>query len=77
MGTTLMDERKIELKIPEELYRELCRITEAQGLRDPAEAAIIGLAQWIDWRTAELDNRDPGQKYFVNDALDRLLEGKK
>ena len=28
-------------------------------------------------RQAELDNRDPAQKYFINEALDELFERSK
>ncbi|HLW71778.1 MAG TPA: hypothetical protein VKS22_14280 [Candidatus Binataceae bacterium] len=72
-----MEERKLELTITEELYRELQRIAEAVGDDNLAGVATAGLAQWIGWRTAELDSRDPAQRYFVNEALDALLEGKK
>ncbi|MGH7839894.1 MAG: hypothetical protein ACREQT_00030 [Candidatus Binataceae bacterium] len=72
-----MQEKKLELTLTEELYQELQRITEAAGTDDLAAAASAGLAQWIGWRTAELDARDPTQKYFINEALDELLSSKK
>jgi hypothetical protein len=72
-----MEERKLELTITAELYQELRRIAEAAGNDNFAEVATAGLAQWIGWRTAELDSRDPAQRYFINEALDELLEGKK
>jgi hypothetical protein len=73
----MTEERKLAITIPEELYAELGRIADAIGLRDAEQAASIGLAQWAAWRKAELDHRDPDQKYFVNEALDQLLAGKK
>jgi len=72
-----MEERKLELTITVELYRELQRIAQAAGNDNLTVVATAGLAQWIAWRTAELDSRDPEQKYFVNEALDALLEGKR
>jgi hypothetical protein len=72
-----MAQRKLELTITEALYQELQRIAQATGAGDLTGVAAAGLAQWISWRTAELDSRDPAQRYFVNEALDALLEGKK
>jgi hypothetical protein len=65
---------RIELTIPAELFAQLGWIAEASGLRDATEAATVGLAEWAAGRQAELDNRDPAQKYFVNEALDQLFE---
>jgi len=53
------------------------RVAEAMGISNPEEAAVIGLAQWVSRRKAELDDRDPNEKYLVNEALDELLEKKK
>jgi len=64
----------LELTIPVELFDQLCRIAEASGLRDAIEAATVGLAEWAAIRQTELDNRDPAQKYFINEALDELFE---
>jgi hypothetical protein len=72
-----MEERKLELTITAELDRELQRIAAVAGADDLSAVANAGLAQWIKWRTAELDSCDPAQKYFVNEALDALLEAKK
>ena len=73
----MAEERKLTILIPADLYAELGRIAESVGLRDTEEAAAIAVAQWAAWRKAELDNRDPGQKYFINDALDQLIAAKK
>ena len=53
------------------------REAEAMGVSDPAEAVTIGLAEWVSRRKSELDDRDPNEKYVVNEALDELLEKKK
>jgi hypothetical protein len=68
---------KIELTIPGELFEQLCRIADASGLRDATEAAMVGLAEWAAARQADLDNRDPAEKYFVNEALDELFARRK
>jgi hypothetical protein len=70
------DER-LELHLPADLFARLSRIAAATGLHDPAEAAIVGLAEWTAAREAQLDDRDPGRKYFVNAALDELLDSGK
>ena len=68
---------RLELHLPAELFARLSRIAAASGLRDPAEAATVGLAEWVAAREAQLDDRDPERKYFVNAALDELLEHRK
>jgi metal-responsive CopG/Arc/MetJ family transcriptional regulator len=69
--------KRIELDLPDELYSQLERVADAIGVNNRAEAALIGLAQWVTERIAELDDRDPAQRYFVNEALDELNEKKK
>lgn len=72
-----MAERKIELELPEELFAELDRIAEALGMASAVDTATFGLTEWIWRRKAELDDRDPQQQYFVNEALDALIRDKK
>ena len=68
---------KIQIDVPEELFAQLMRVAEAMGISSPAEAATVGLAEWVSRRKSELDDRDPNEKYEVNEALDELLEKKK
>jgi hypothetical protein len=68
---------RIILELPEGLADELERIAEAFEIRDVNEAALIGLADWIARRKSELDDRDPAQRYFINEALDQLATRKK
>jgi hypothetical protein len=68
---------RIILELPEGLANELERIAEAFEIRDVNEAALIGLADWIARRKSELDDRDPAQRYFINEALDQLATRKK
>ncbi|HXM88301.1 MAG TPA: hypothetical protein VN916_02555 [Candidatus Acidoferrum sp.] len=69
--------RKIEIDVPDELFGQLMRVAQAMGIANPEEAATIGLAEWVSRRKSELDDRDPNEKYAVNEALDELLEKKK
>ena len=69
--------RKIHIEIPDELFAQLLRVAESLGISNPEEAATVGLAEWVSRRKSELDDRDPNEKYEVNEALDELLEKKK
>ncbi len=69
--------RKIQIELPDELFAQLMRVAQAMGISNPEEAATIGLAEWVSRRKSELDDRDPNEKYVVNEALDELLEKKK
>jgi hypothetical protein len=68
--------RKIQLELPEELFAQLELVARALGIPDPAEAAVIGVAEWVSRRKSELDDRDPAQRYFINEALDELEKKK-
>jgi len=72
-----MPTRRIILDLPEEMGEQLARIAEAFEIADVSEAALIGLADWIARRQSELDDRDPAQRYFINEALDQLAARKK
>jgi hypothetical protein len=37
---------------------------------------MVAIAEWTARRVAELDDRDPSQKYIVNEALDELIAKK-
>ena len=69
--------RKIQIDVPDELFAQLMQVAEAMGISNPEEAATIGLAEWVSRRKADLDDRDPNEKYVVNEALDELLDKKK
>jgi hypothetical protein len=72
-----MPTRRIILDLPETMSDQLARIVEAFEIADVNEAAMIGLADWIERRQSELDDRDPAQRYFINEALDQLAARKK
>jgi predicted transcriptional regulator len=65
--------KAISLELPDELWAGLREVAEALGLASAEEAAVIAIAQWTAMRKFELDDRDPGQRYFVNQALDDLV----
>ncbi|HYL59221.1 MAG TPA: hypothetical protein VEU51_10145 [Candidatus Acidoferrales bacterium] len=69
--------KRIQIDLPDELYASLMRVAAAMGISNPNEAATVGLAEWVSRRKSELDDRDPNEKYLVNEALDELLEKKK
>ena len=69
--------KRIQIDLPDELFGHLMRVAQAMGISSPEEAATIGLAEWVSRRKSELDDRDPKEKYVVNEALDELLEKKK
>ena len=64
--------KKIQLVLPDELYAQLERVADALGIPDPAEAAVIGVAEWVSRLKSQMDDRDPEQRYFINEALDEL-----
>jgi hypothetical protein len=72
-----MPTRRIILDLPDQMGDQLARIAEAFEIADLNEAAMIGLADWIARRQSELDDRDPAQRYFINEALDQLAARKK
>lgn len=69
--------KTITLELPDELFEQLEQVMGALGIPDPAEAAVIGIAEWVSRRKSELDDRDPTQKYVVNEALDELIAKQK
>jgi len=68
--------RKIQLELPDELFVQLEAVASALGIPDPAEAAVIGVAEWVAQKKSVMDNCDPEQRYFINEALDELEKKK-
>jgi metal-responsive CopG/Arc/MetJ family transcriptional regulator len=64
--------KRIEIELPDELFGELSRIARIAGITGANEAAMMAIAEWVFRRRAELDNLDPKERYFVNEALDEL-----
>ncbi len=67
--------KTISIELPEDLWATLVELAGALGIASGDEAAVIAIAEWTSRRKSELDDRDPAQKYFVNEALDRLAAG--
>jgi hypothetical protein len=67
-----MSIRVIRLELDEEICRELEQIADRFGFGTIEDALRIAAADWAARRKAELDDRDPNQRYFVNEALDLL-----
>ena len=64
--------KAITLELPDELWTILVEVADALGISGAGEAAVIAIAEWTSRRKSELDDRDPEQRYFVNQALDEL-----
>lgn len=67
-----MAAKAVTLELPGELWAGLRETAHALGIPSAEEAAVIAIAEWTTRRKAELDDRDPAQRYFVNEALDQL-----
>jgi hypothetical protein len=67
--------KTISVEVPDELWAGLSEVAEALGISSAEEAAVIAIAEWTARRRSELDDRDPQQRYFVNQALDELALG--
>ena len=73
-----LDHTTAGIELRERLAFAAADIPGALGhLTHPAEAALVGLAEWLFRRRSELDDRDPSQRYFVNEELDRLAGSSK
>lgn len=64
---------RIEIDLPDELHEDLQTVAGTLGIPTLSEAALIGLAEWTARRKAEIDDKNPSQRYFVNEALDELI----
>jgi hypothetical protein len=70
-----MTGKAIKVELPDELWAGLSEVAGALGISSAEEAAVIAIGEWTSRRKAELDDRDPAQRYFVNQALDELAAG--
>ena len=64
---------RIEIDLPDELRDDLQTVAGSLGIPTLSEAALIALADWTARRKAEIDDQNPSQRYFVNEALDELI----
>ena len=64
--------RTISVELPDEIWAGLVEVAEALGISSAEEAVVIAIAEWTARRKSELDDRNPAERYFVNQALDEL-----
>ena len=64
--------KAIRVELPDELWSGLNEVADALGISSAEEAAVVAIGEWTMLRKAEIDDRDPAQRYFVNEALDEL-----
>ena len=64
--------RTISVELPDEIWAGLSEVAEALGISSAEEAVVIAIAEWTARRKSELDDRNPAERYFVNQALDEL-----
>jgi hypothetical protein len=64
--------RTISVELPDEIWAGLGEVAEALGISSAEEAVVIAIAEWTARRKSELDDRNPAERYFVNQALDEL-----
>jgi len=72
-----VSEKTVSIELPVELWSALEQVARELGYMSPEQAATAGLAEWIMRRKSEIEDRDPSQRYFVNEALDDLEVKKK
>jgi predicted DNA-binding ribbon-helix-helix protein len=72
-----MRTKVLRLELEDNLYRELEEVAARLGLGTIEDALRIAAADWLARRKAEIDDRDPTQRYFVNEALDELIARKR
>ncbi len=71
-----MSTRLVRLELDVALCGDLERVAADLGLGAIEDVLRIAAAEWIARRKAEIDDRDPNQRYFVNEALDELAKKK-
>jgi hypothetical protein len=63
---------RVTLEIPAELWSQHELVAQTLGFANAADAAVAAISEWVSRRKAEIEDRDPAQRYFVNEALDEL-----
>ena len=71
-----MSTRLVRLELDVALCRDLEQAAADLGLGALEDALRFAAAQWVARRKAEIDDRDPSRRYFVNEALDELMKKK-
>ncbi len=71
-----MSTRLVQLELDAVLCADLEQVAADLGLGALEDALRIAAAQWVARRKAELDDRDPNQRYFVNRSAGRIDQEK-
>ncbi len=64
-------------KLDEDTCCELAHVASHLGLGGIEDAMRAAAMEWLARRKAEIDDHDPAQRYFVNEALDELVARKR
>jgi hypothetical protein len=72
-----MSIRILRLELEEDLCRDLEEAAAHLGLGTIEEALRVAAVEWTARRKEEFADSDPGQRYFVNEALDELISKKR
>ena len=71
-----MSTRVVSLELEASFCQELEALAARLGMGGLEEALKAAAEQWAASQRTEIDERDPGQRYFVNEALDELMARK-
>jgi hypothetical protein len=71
-----MSTRLVRLELDVALCGDLEQAAADLGLGALEDALRVAAAEWVARRKAEIDDRDPDRRYFVNEALDELAKKK-
>ncbi len=71
-----MSIKVVHLELDEDTCRELEKVAAHLGFGTVEDALRAATMEWLARRKAEIEDRDPAQRYFVNEALDELMARK-
>ncbi len=71
-----MSTRLLRLELDVVLCDDLEQAAADLGLGAIEDALRLAAVEWVARRKAEINDRDPNQRYFVNEALDELMKKK-
>jgi hypothetical protein len=72
-----MSIRVVHLELDENTCRDLEAVAAHLGLGSIDDALRAAAAEWLARRKSEIEDRDPAQRYFINEALDELMARKR
>ena len=71
-----MSTRVIRLELDDNVRREIGGIAARLGIGPLEDALRTAAADWLARRKVEMDDRDPDERYSINEALDELMAKK-